>query len=112
MILPHQAKTLAPGDARSILLGMGTVIIIVVLALGAILTFIWALNGMLTHYCPTCYAQVGVEENLIPVLPLARWWCPACSSVHKHADVPTREPGSLTGKDNTADDIDDAPPRI
>jgi hypothetical protein len=70
-----------------------TVLIIFILFLLAAGTFCWAFNGMRTHFCPLCRANEDMDENLVPIVPLMRWWCPACSHVFKHSEVAAERKG-------------------
>jgi fatty acid desaturase len=83
-----------------------TAAIIVVLIILAAATFWWVFRGMQTHICPECRESAGMEENLIPIIPLLRWWCPVCSHIFKNSEV------SSTSLGSEEDEGEDVPPRI
>jgi hypothetical protein len=65
---------------------MSQVIVFLLLAVAAIATFVWVLNAMISTFCPTCDKD-GLEENVVPILPYVRWWCPACGTIHGNSEV-------------------------
>lgn len=63
-----------------------TILLAIVLVIGAVAVIVWALQSMMKYQCPEC-TETDSDGVVIPIIPGVRWWCPVCNRQYKKRDL-------------------------